>query len=306
MTGYRSELAGLKVVQYARVSTEDNDQRVETQKMAMDKWCEQRGVEVIAYYHEEMTGTTLNRPELKRAISEFMFGGADILLAYDQSRLTRGNDLMEIEKRIAPGRIFTVVMGDLSSDTLAGKITGAITGIFDEEENKVRRSKTKMGIQTRKELDHKHCGRPAKFMFAEDLEEAYKGRSMPEHQSADGTRMMPSTKIITESQFYGYAKDGYSLSWVAKNILGCSKSVLLAEIKPREAEPRYRLRKYAEHYDNPKFPDDYVAYYRFKGTKDRFTPYMTFYEQAKAGRKGLRSENVGKEDENRSEREVEA
>ena len=299
-----NDLHGLKVVQYARVSTDDHDQRIETQKIAMDKWCEQRGVEVVAYYHEEMTGTTLNRPELKKAISEFMFGGADILLAYDQSRLTRGNDLVEIEKRIAPGRIFTVVMGDLSSDTLAGKITGAITGIFDEEENRIRRSKTKMGIQTRKDVDHKHCGRPAKFMFAEDLEEAYKGRCMPDHQSADGTRMIASTKIITESQFYSYARDGYSLSWVAKNILGCSKSVLLAEIKLREEEPSYRLRKYAEHYDNPKFPDDYVAYYRFKGTKDRFTTYMTIYEQAKAERKGLGAETVENEDENRSEREV--
>jgi DNA invertase Pin-like site-specific DNA recombinase len=305
MTVYRSELAGLKVVQYARVSTDDKDQRLDTQKIAMDKWCENRGVEVIAYYHEEMTGTTLNRPELKKAISEFMFGGADILLAYDQSRLTRGNDLAEIEKRIAPGRIFTVVMGDLSSDSLAGKITNAIAGIFDEEENRVRRSKTKMGIQTRKMVDHKHCGRPAKFMFAEDLEDAYKGRSREAHTTEDG-KFHPSTTIITESQFYSYARDGYSLSWVAKNILHCSKSVLYAEIKPQEAEPSYRLRDYAKHYDNPKFPDDYIAYYRFKGKKDRYTPYMTLYEQAIAVRKGESSENVGSEDEKCSEREAEA
>ena len=300
MKGNTSDLAGMRVVQYARVSTDDHDQRIETQKIAMDKWCEQRGVEVIAYYHEEMTGTTLNRPELKKALSEFIFGGADILLAYDQSRFTRGNDLVEIEKRIAPARIYTVAMGDLSSDSLAGKITSAITGIFDEEENRIRRSKTKMGIQTRKEVDHKHCGRPVRFMFSEDLEGAYKGRSMPEHMSKDGTKMMRPTKILTESQFYGYARDGYSLSWVAKNIIGCSKTTLYSEIKPREAEPSYRLRDYAKHYDNPRFPDDYVAYYRFRGKKDRFTPYMTLYEQAKAERKGLGAETVGEQGENGS------
>ena len=300
MTEYKSDIQGLRVVQYARVSTDDNDQRLDTQKIAMDRWCEAKGVEVVAYYCEEMTGTTLNRPEFKRAVSEFMFGGADILLAYDQSRITRGNNIDEVERMISPGRIFTVVAGDLSSNTLAGQVTTAITGIFDAEENRVRRSKTKMGMQTRKDVDHKHCGRPARFMFAEDLEDAYKGRSMPEHVREDG-KVIPSTKILTEEQFYGYAKAGYSLSWVATNILGISKSVLLAEVKQRESEPSYRLRKYAKNYTNPKFPDDYVAYYRFKGKKDRYTPYMTLYEQATKERKGLSAETVGKDDEIRSE-----
>ena len=135
----------------------------------------------------------------------------------------------------------------------------------------------------------------------QDMDDAYKGRSRAEHVTEDG-RTIPSTKIITEEMFYSYAKAGYSLSWVAVNILGVSKSALLAEVKKREVEPSYRIRKYAKNYTNPKFPDDYVAFFLFKGTKDRYTPYMTLYEQATRERKGLSAETLGNDGEYGSEK----
>ena len=303
MSEYRSDIQGQRAVLYARVSTDDQGQTTETQKIAMEQWCRSKGVEIAAYYQEEMTGTTLNRPELKRAMSECMFGGADILLAYDQSRITRGNDLDDVIRKISPARLMFVVTGEMSADSLIGTMVNSVQGAFDQYENKVRRDKTKMGLATRRDVENKHIGRPAKFMFAEDLDDSYDGRSRPEHSSEDGKRVIPATKIITESQFYGYARDGYSLSWVAKNVLGVSKSALLAEIKLREDEPSYRLREYAKKYAEPVFPDDYIPFYRFKGKKDRYTPYMTLYEQTIAVRKGLSSESVEKTDEIGSERE---
>ena len=300
-----SDLQGMKVIQYARVSTDDKGQLIETQKVAMDNWCKARGVQVVGYYHEDFTGTTLNRPELKKAMTECMFGGADILLAYDQSRITRNNDLDTVMTKISPARLMFVTMGDMDPNSMGGELVNGMMGIIDKHENKVRRDKTKMGLATRRDVMHKHIGRPAVFMFAEDIDEANKGRCVQEHTNEKG-ELVPGTKIITEEQFYSYARAGYSLCWVATNVLGVSKSTLLAEVKPREAEPSYRLRDYAKNYTNPK-PEDYIAFYRFKGKKDRYTPFMTLYEQAIKeiieGRKGSSSESVEKTVEIRSERE---
>lgn len=84
-----------------------------------------------------------------------------------------------------------------------------------------------------------HVGRPARFMFAEDVDSAPKGR------------VGKNTIIRTEEEIYGYARSGFSLYYVAKD-LNVGYNVLIFEMK--KADP-----------DNP----------RFKGTKDRFTEYNT-------------------------------
>lgn len=274
----------IRVVQYARVSTDDKGQTTETQKVAMDNYCKVRGYEVIDYISEEMSASSLNRPGLKKALTYFMFGDADILLAYDQSRITRGGNLDEIIVKISPAKLMFVTTGDLSADSYAGEMMNAVQAVSDKHENKVRRSKTRMTIRNKK-LNGEYQGRPAKFMFEEDLKDAPKGRYREKHLKKDGTEV-PATRIITEDEFYGWAKKGYSLGYVATTLLNVPRSVLLAEIKLREEVPEKRLRKYARAIPIQKLTEeDYIYVYRFKGKKDRYTPYMEFYEQAIASRK---------------------
>ena len=90
-----------------------------------------------------------------------------------------------------------------------------------------------------------HLGRPAKFMFEEDLDLAPEGRCNDD------------TIIVTEEEFYGYARKGYSLYRVA-NMLGLGYNIILFEIKPRQP-----------------------GNVRFKGCKDRYSIYMSLYNEAK-------------------------
>ena len=57
---------------------------------------------------------------------------------------------------------------------------------------------------------------------------------------------------------------------------------LIAELKPRETQPEIRMNKDGEP----------VPYYRYKGLKDRYTPYMELYNHAIAVRKGDCSERA--------------
>ena len=89
-----------------------------------------------------------------------------------------------------------------------------------------------------------HLGRPAKFMFEEDIDTAPEGRCNDD------------TIIVTEEEFYGYARKGYSLYKVA-NMLGLGYNIIIFEVKPRQPGTR------------------------FKGSKDRYSIYMNLYKEAK-------------------------
>jgi len=91
---------------------------------------------------------------------------------------------------------------------------------------------------------------------------------------------------------FNFARAGKSLSFVAENILGMSTSAFIAELKKREDEPTIRYNKDGEP----------VEYYRYKGTKDRYSEYMRLYNDAISVRKGVCSERGQKTPENRSER----
>lgn len=101
----------------------------------------------------------------------------------------------------------------------------------------------KIAIGTSKALRSKrdsglHIGRPAKFMFKEDIEKSPLGRY--------DERV---TLIKTEDEIYAYARKGFSLYYVAKEI-GIAYNVLTLEMKIA----------------GPNHP-------RCKGLKDRFTEY---------------------------------
>lgn len=280
----------MKLVLYARVSTDDTGQTTETQRVAMENFCKTYGHEIVEYISEEMSASSLDRPGLLKAMSYCMFSRADGLLAYDPSRITRNNDINFVVNKISPGKLLFVTSGEYNPDNSNQEMIQSIIGAVDKNENKVRREKSRMGIATRKREGFYH-GRPAVFMFEEDLKGALKGRYMGEHTKKDGT-VVPATKVITESQFYGWAKEGYSLTYVARVFLNVPTSVLIAEIKLKESEPKMRVRKYARSIPvEQRTEKDYIPVYKFKGVKDRYTPYMTFYEQKMNERKTSSSEN---------------
>ena len=254
------ELDTKRAVLYARVSTSDHDQRVETQEREMREYCKTNNIEVVAYYFDEKTGTTTIRQGLMTALMHIRMSDVhiDYLMVYDQSRLTRDEAPKDIKKQLEGTgcNIFYVATGKESDNSAAGRIVESITDIMNAEEIRVLRAKTKLGMQTRK-LQGLHVARPAVFMFAEDVEKSPKGRCILQPDEKHKT----VTKVLPEQTVFEYARQGLSYYYVAKKLIGISPNALYYEMLPNTTP-------------------------RGKGSKDRYTEYMRLYNDARGCHKG--------------------
>ena len=297
----------LRAVIYARVSTDDSDQSVENQLPLCRKWCENHGVEVDSEYYEDYTGSTLNRPKFREMLGRLDLGGITYVVAYDQSRLTRckqtwGNFDKVKEIIQSKGAVVRFVSTDVDPQSDAGEILSKFNDIANAKYNEDLSRRTTIGMG-RKRAEGKHMGLPAAFMFEEDIKDAPEGR----YVRPDTEHGIIGTRTVTEAYLMSLAREGVSIQKAAEYI-GISPNTLVAEMKPREQVPHRRLKKTAvAKMKDPAYrvkDTDYVTFYRFKGTKDRYTPYVTLYEEARKARKGVASETVCYGDENTSERVV--
>lgn len=249
------EMDKKRAILYARVSTNDHGQTVVTQEREMRNYCKENDIEVVAYYFDEQTGTTLIRQGLMAAMMHIRMSDVhiDYLMVYDQSRLTRDEATKDVKKQLEGTgcNIFYVATGKESDDTAAGRIVESITDIMNHEEIRVLRAKTKMGMETRR-LQGKHIARPAVFMFAEDVDKAPKGRCILQADDEHKT----VTKVLPEKTIFDYARSGYSYYYVARKLIGISPNALYYEMLPTTVP-------------------------RGKGLKDRYTKYMQLYYEAR-------------------------
>ena len=243
----------IRVVIYCRVSTDDNRQTNANQEYFCRKWCESKGFDVVDVYRDEITGTTLQRPGLMMMIGRVLtIRDVDYIVAYDQSRITRGEtpetNFEAVKALISGSRCrFRFATLDLPEGSVASLIVQDVNTRINAQENKFRNERTKAALMERKSRG-KHVGRPARFLIAEDIE-----------QKPDGVNKAGVTVIIPEKTLYDYARSGYTLNYVAEKILHISPTAIIWELHERQP-------------DNPKC--------RYKGLKDRYSTYMTLYNEA--------------------------
>lgn len=274
-----------RAVIYCRVSTDDKQQTNANQEFFCRRWCETMGFEVVDVYKDEITGTTLQRPGLMMMIGRILtMKDVDYIVAYDQSRITRGETIetnFEAVKALLAGSRcrFRFASLDLPDDSVAGKIISDINTRINANENTLRNERTKAALMERKAAG-KHVGRPARFLIAEDIEEKPKGVF-----KAGVTIVMP------EKTLYDYARSGYTLNYVAEKILHIPPTCLVWELHERQP-------------DNPKC--------RYKGLKDRYTPYMQILHSVllaeqggNGGCKPSELQRVGNPDESALQRVIE-
>ena len=259
-----------RVVIYCRVSTDDSGQTNKTQEFECRKFCESMGFEVMEVYRDEETGTSPYREDFgKMMLRVQLQQDVDYIVAYDQSRITRGDDIKKLKALIEPHRCaFKFVRLDIDDSTIGGRITQAVQTEINAEENRVRNEKTRLGMQERVR-EGKHVGRPARIMFAEDKLTAPTGRYK------EGF-----TVIVNEDQIYGYARKGYSLYFVANEILEIPYNCLINEMHEKRPGTRYT------------------------GPKDRFSEYMTLCASSKDVHKGSATQRVGNEPKTDAQRVV--
>lgn len=296
------DLSGMKAVAYARVSTDekDHDQDPQTQIDAIRKYCADRNIEIVAEYSEHKSAKDLDRREWDSMMGRIMRGGINLLVARDESRISRDMaDMASVVKLLDQFDVrIRYVNSSATPESGAGKLVNTINTWQAEEERRKLRANTSAGMQMRKARGE-HMGKYLAFAFAEDIpfmDEHMKGRINTDPNRTTKKDGTPGriTKIYPENYIYSFARDGYSLTYVAEKVLGISHATLIYAMKKREDVPKVRYRD-----------DGSPVYYcRYTGLKDRYSVYMTLYDEAISRRKGVSSETVENEAEKPSERVV--
>ena len=217
----------VKVVGYARVSTDDKGQSVDNQKREIEKWVSAHDSELVAFYSDEVSGSIFPRPGLNKALLDIQMGSADYLICYDQSRLTRDaeNHLCRI-RTFAPNIIY-VTDGDLEPDTFSVNLLHAIKGVTDKEERRILGARTKIGMDRRK-AEGVHCGRPLRFALQEENSGSLSGRIVP-----------GKTTVITKAQLITFASMGMSPCYLATNVIHTTPATVYALLERTGTKEEY-------------------------------------------------------------------
>ena len=215
---------GQTAILYARVSTDDKEQRPEVQIGTMKEWAAKEGIRIVGEYIEEKSGKDMARPQLQAAIGRIVAGSlnvgvvddpltckVNILLAWHPTRISRdSNDLMNIKKLVESyGCYLRFVSNPIKTESDIGKLITMIDGWHGEMERKKISDNTKMGMRQSK-FNGQYLSRPLRVVFQEDLEK-YKYKGMIRTDDA----VKHKTRITTETDVYGWASEGYSVKRIA-------------------------------------------------------------------------------------------
>ena len=210
---------GMSAVLYARVSTDDKDQTTETQIRNMRAWCAEQGVEIVGEYDEEKSAKDLDRPKFDACIGRIARGGVNILLAWNESRLSRDMDDMSTITKIVRsyGTVIRYVANSVEPENSTGKLLNSINTWQAQEERKKLSLNTKVGMETAK-AHGVHCGRMLAMCWSHKVAEC-------ESMIAKGEGCKRPTKIVSIDVVMDLAKQGYTINR-ASSIVGVSRNTL--------------------------------------------------------------------------------
>ena len=228
----------LHAIGYCRVSTDDKGQDPEIQAKEIQKWCESNNIALDRIYLEECSGMQWPRDELSKALVSVRTGKASVLICYDQSRLTRNakEHMPLINGLIGEGKIIRFVTnGDQDPSSFGVRIINAIKNETDNEERRVLGEKTKLALVYRRDVLHKHVGRPARLVITDDVSMFPEGK------------ICKTTIILSPKDVLRYADSGWSPNYVAKRILKVPAMTFYRALESAELMDEYN-KKLGEHY----------------------------------------------------------
>ncbi len=185
------EIADIRLVGYARVSTEDQnlDLQIDALKAA--------GVRDDNMHSESVSGAAKKRPALDMAIKDLRPG--DTLVVWRLDRLARS--MRDLYRRLdeihEAGAAFKSLQENFDFSTAIGKLYLAIAGAFAEFERQLAIQRTKAGMEALRQRGYK-LGREVAFTPAKQAK-AVKlvrgGKTVAEAVKAVG---------VSKATFYGY------------------------------------------------------------------------------------------------------
>lgn len=235
------DVKNLTAVIYARVSTDDKDQRPEVQVDLCTDWCTKNGVNVIGIYTDMLTGKSLERPGFEQMLGKINTAKPGLLVVRDQSRLTRDMKLEDIKGMLsyAGTKILYVVNPDIDPNSFVGQVTDSLEGVINKHYIEDLSARTSGGMDKSRKMGI-HIGAPATFAISEDIDRMPKGKVRLEDYVDSKGKLHKATKLISENLLYLYAKQGRSLRYLAK----------------REGVSHTTLQRYLKGTTKPSIPDN--------------------------------------------------
>lgn len=154
----------MKIVTYSRVSTDHHEQNPQIQVDEMRRYCELKGWAISEELIDHgFSGSTLNRPALKRLLEMVRRKEVDRVIVLNLSRLFRSlkHLVTTLEEFNSLGVTFVSIKESVDYSTPAGRLFVGVIGSLNEFTREIIRENTVLG------LDHarrngKVLGRPRK------------------------------------------------------------------------------------------------------------------------------------------------
>jgi DNA invertase Pin-like site-specific DNA recombinase len=139
----------MRIVAYTRVSTAEQASEgvsLDLQDRAIHAWAEAMGHEIVSVYREEgVSASTLERPQLRLAITEALRPSADGLVVLKLDRLVRSvTGLAELMDRFnAEGKALISVRDSLDTTSAGGRLVANIMASVAQWEREIISERTK-------------------------------------------------------------------------------------------------------------------------------------------------------------------
>ena len=161
-----------KVAIYARVSTTDKGQDIDTQLFPLKEFIERRDWELSKIYSDQMSGSKENRPALKELMKDAHKKKFDCVLVFRFDRFARSTKqlITALDNFQSLGIDFVSYEESLDTTTSNGRLMFTIISAFAEFERSIIQERVKAGL-IKARAKGKKLGRPKSQVDAVKIKE---------------------------------------------------------------------------------------------------------------------------------------
>lgn len=149
-----------KVAIYARVSTSNKGQDLDTQLLPLQRYCKDRNREITEIYTDIMSGSKESRPSLNQLLDDAQAHKFDTVIVFRFDRISRSTkQLIDLLERFRKLNIsFISINENIDTTTPAGSMMFTIIAAFAKFERDIISERVRFGIEKAK-ANGKQIGR---------------------------------------------------------------------------------------------------------------------------------------------------
>lgn len=149
-----------KVAIYARVSTSNKGQDLDTQLLPLQRYCKERDREIVETYTDIMSGSKESRPSLNQLLDDAQAHRFDTVIVFRFDRISRSTkQLIDLLERFRKLNIsFISINENIDTTTPAGSMMFTIIAAFAKFERDIISERVRFGIEKAK-ANGKQIGR---------------------------------------------------------------------------------------------------------------------------------------------------